>query len=412
MSPRRRHAEEAALDVLQTLRAQGHVALFAGGCVRDRLLGLQPKDFDVVTNAVPKRVGEIFPRARRVGAKFGVMLVRRFGHDVEVATFRADGPYSDGRHPDSIEFGNDVLDARRRDFTINGLFLDPIDGRIIDHVGGRADLEARILRTIGDANQRFEEDHLRMLRAIRFAARLGFTLEAGTAAAIRNHAPRLLPISPERIWTELELILSHPTRAVGWRLLVETGLRSHLCPAWPPPVGSDEVVVARLDAVPGDVGSPALPLAIALHEYDVKTVADVCLALRLSNKLSGAVGWLLASLPPVRLADQLDLAGLKMLMADESWSHLLELLRVDLMAAGGDLSTHDHLKARAEAIPADRIAPPPLLAGDRLVEMGMTPGPRMGELLDAVYREQLNERVRTRADAEALAHRLMAERPV
>ncbi|MCH7994391.1 MAG: CCA tRNA nucleotidyltransferase, partial [Planctomycetes bacterium] len=204
MSAAHKDARLAALRILEKLRARGHTALLAGGCVRDMLLSIPPKDYDVATDATPKRVVRIFPRSRTVGAKFGVVLVRQYGHDIEVATFRSDGTYSDGRHPDTVVFGTDVEDARRRDFTINGLFFDPIEERVIDHVDGRRDLEAGVIRTIGEPEARFAEDHLRMLRAIRFAARLGFVIEPRTMAAIKCLAQRLGDISTERVWLELE----------------------------------------------------------------------------------------------------------------------------------------------------------------------------------------------------------------
>ncbi|MGD2109964.1 MAG: CCA tRNA nucleotidyltransferase [Phycisphaerae bacterium] len=405
----RRNPWDAVLKVIQRLRAGGHVALLAGGCVRDRLLGHAPKDYDVVTDAVPERVLELFPRGRKVGAKFGVILVRQFGHDFEVATFRADGPYSNGRRPDAVRFGSDLDDARRRDFTVNGLFLDPIEDRIIDHVGGRKDIEARIVRTIGEPELRFAEDHLRMLRAVRFSARLGFTIEPETADAIRALAHNLGTISPERIWMELELILTDPTRAHGWELLIKAGLRSHLSTAWPPTPAADSTILARLSALSTEPITPALALASVLEGLDPTAVPAVCGSLRLSNKLSKTVQWLLASLQALHAEHTLDLAALKTLMADDAWADLLELFRADLAAKTLSPAPYDAIKARAEAIPKDRVAPPPLLDGDRLTAMGLEPGPRMGEILAAVYREQLNENLTTPQHAEALARQLIGE---
>jgi len=409
MSRRDRDPWDAAFEIIQRLRARGHVALLAGGCVRDRLLGVTPKDFDVVTDAVPERVLEMFPRARKVGAKFGVILVRRFGHDVEVATFRADGPYSDGRHPDSIKFGSDVEDARRRDFTINGLFMDPVDDRILDHVNGRTDIEAKIVRTIGDPDERFAEDHLRMLRAVRFAARLGFTIEPKTAQSIQRFADQLNTISPERVWMELELILAMPSRSRGWQLLMDTGLRAHLSTAWPLSPTADQAIIERLAALPAKPVAVSLALAVALQNLDINAVAAVCRSLRLSNRLSKAVEWLLASLPVVRSEPDLDLAGLKILMAEQPWPELCELLRVDLTATGTPTASYDRIMARAGAIAEGHIAPPPLLDGDQLAALGVEPGPRMGEILNAVYREQLNERIGTPEEAEAFARRMMED---
>ncbi|HEY1921137.1 MAG TPA: CCA tRNA nucleotidyltransferase, partial [Tepidisphaeraceae bacterium] len=208
-----------ALAVLQHLRKAGHIAYFAGGCVRDVLLGLEAKDWDVATDAPPARVRELFPSTQAVGAAFGVILVRSGHSVVEVATFRADGTYEDGRRPSSVRFTSAEEDARRRDFTINGLFLDPVEDRIIDYVGGKDDLTARRIRAIGSPAERFGEDHLRMLRAVRFASRFGFEIESTTAAAIETHAPKIKGISPERIGDELRFMLTPPTRAEAWLLL-------------------------------------------------------------------------------------------------------------------------------------------------------------------------------------------------
>lgn len=406
MSNQNRDAWDAALHTIKKLRAQGHVALLAGGCVRDRLLHRTPKDYDVVTDAIPARVKRIFPRAREVGAQFGVMLIRRFGHDIEVATFRSDGPYSDGRRPDAVTFGSVEQDARRRDFTINGLFLDPVDGRIIDHVNGRADLEAGIVRTIGDPDQRFAEDHLRMLRAVRFTARFGFQMERATAAAVKRLSAHLADISPERVWMELEMILSDPTRVRGWSLLTETGIRAHLTPAWPPN-RDDDLVRARFAALPPHRIDPSLALSAALCGRMPTEARNVCRALRLSNKLSDAVVWMLRSLPEVHDERLLELADLKLLMAKQPWPHLLELLRADLIAKGADVKPYERICRRAAAIPANEVAPPPLITGDDLSDMKMSPGPRMGEILTAIYRAQLNEEIVGREQALRMAQELM-----
>lgn len=407
MSPKHHNAWDAALDTIKKLRAEGHVALLAGGCVRDRLLNHTPKDYDVATDATPERVKDVFPRARHVGAQFGVMIVRRFGHDVEVATFRSDGPYSDGRRPDAVTFGTDVEDARRRDFTINGLFFDPIDGRIIDHVNGRADLEAGIIRTIGQPDQRFAEDHLRMLRAVRFTARLSFRMEPATAAAIKRLAGNLESISTERVWLELEMILTDPTRARGWSLLVETGLRAHLTAAWSPKADEHTMVESRLAALPPHLVDASLALAAALYGRTADEAGRICRSLRLSNKLSDDAVWMIRSLPEVHDEASLELADLKLLMAEQPWPNLLELLRADLLAKGDDLQPHERVCRRAAAIPSEAVAPPPLLTGDDLCDMGMSPGPQVGEILRAIHRAQLNERISTRQDATAMARELM-----
>ncbi|UCE62142.1 MAG: hypothetical protein JSU63_10615 [Phycisphaerales bacterium] len=398
---------DAALYIIEKLHAAGHRALLAGGCVRDRQLGLEPKDYDIATDATPTQVAKIFPRARHVGATFGVMIVRKYGADIEVATFRSDGAYSDGRHPDEVIFGTEVEDAGRRDFTINGLFLDPAENRIIDHVGGQVDLKDGIIRTIGDPRQRFAEDHLRMLRAVRFAARFGFRIDQGTFDAIRDLAPRLETISAERIWMELELILTAPSRATGWTLLVRTGLRSYLSQSWPVTPAEDKLALQRLQLLLDEPVPASLAMATALCDRDAKRVGTVCRALRLSNRLCKAVTWLVRSLPQARKEADLELADLKLLMAHTDWGELLELLRVDLGARNAGSAPLVRLRQRCEAIPHEDIAPLCLLNGDDLAALGVRPGPKLGELLDTVYRAQLNNRIKTRDQAVALVRNAM-----
>ncbi len=409
MMTKQRDAQEAALDTLKKLRAQGHIALLAGGCVRDRLLGRAPKDYDVVTDATPARVKEVFPRARHVGVQFGVMLVRRWGFEIEVATFRSDGPYSDGRHPDEIRFGSAEEDARRRDFTINGLFFDPIEETVIDYVDGRSDLSAGVVRTIGAPELRFAEDHLRMLRAVRFAARLGFDIERGTFEAIAGLADRLRSVSTERVWMELEMILVDASRVRGWSLLVETGLRGHLAEVWPADEADDRRVCDRLGVLRAERVEPALALAVALKGRTLEAARKICRGLRLSNRLIKTVVWILQSLPALQRDDALDLADLKMLMAADAWDLLMELLRCDLTASRGDLAIHQRLEARSATIPPEKVAPSPFLTGDDLGAMGLTPGPRLGKILDAVYRAQLNETISSKRDARKLAETMLSE---
>ncbi len=393
--------------VIDRLREKGYVALLAGGCVRDMLLGLPPKDYDVATDATPLKVAEVFPQANHVGAKFGVMLVRKHRHDVEVATFRSDGVYSDGRRPDDVTFGTDREDALRRDFTINGMFLDTTTDTVIDYVGGRTDLEAGTIRTIGDARERLGEDHLRMLRAIRFAARLGFQIEPQTAAAISELAPRLAGISPERIWIELGAILTNVHRDKGWRLLTALGLADHLAAGWTTPPELHDLIVARLGALGGGGIDPTLGMAALLCDHTADVVRIICTALRQSNREVSATGWLVASLPMARLGPQLELADLKALMAHGRWSDLTTLLRADLVARDEPVETYDRLVDRAQAIPAASIAPPPLLDGNALAGLGCRPGPRFGLILRDVYRAQRNDRISTTDEAVSLAKKLV-----
>lgn len=386
---------DAASDILRRLRANGYDALFAGGCVRDRLLDQTPKDFDIATSARPEQVAEIFPKARHVGAKFGVVLVRRYGYDIEVATFRTDGDYADGRHPENVTFASAEKDARRRDFTINGLFFDPIEGRIIDYVDGQKDLQARILRTIGAPGQRFEEDHLRMLRAVRFAARLGFSVHANTMTAIRHNAAKLVRISPERIWMELAEILAAPTRSVGWVLILESGLRPYLCSEWSDDDAKDRMTTKRLAALPDRLIDPTLALAACAPGRP----RAVCQSLRLSNKQTDTVVWLLSALPRAAGQESLELADVKQLMAAPAWDDLLLLLEADLRSRDEGLGGFETLRRRATSVASENVAPPPLLTGNDLLAMGVEPGPEFGRIIDAVYRAQRNEEIATKEGA-------------
>lgn len=401
------NSAQAALEVLERLRSAGYVALLAGGCVRDMLLGIAPKDYDVATDAHPPRVLELFPKSRMVGAKFGVVLVRRRGHDVEVATFRADGVYSDGRRPDSVVFGTELDDANRRDFTINGLFYDPSADRVIDHVGGQADLTARRIRTIGDADQRFAEDYLRMLRAVRFAARLDFEVDLAAAEAIRKHAHDLREISAERIWMELEQMLTAPTRERAWSLLREFGLIAHLVQNWSPTEADGDRIARTLSHLPSTALQAHLILAAMFRADPPATIEERGRSMRLSNHLVSVTRWLLKSLAALQRSEPPDLADLKMLMAGADWNALVQLYRADRLAGGLVLSPVETLTVRAAAIPAASVAPPPLLSGDDLSAMNMTPGPRFGRVLNAIYRAQLNEELHTAEQARELATRWM-----
>lgn len=394
------------MQIIDRLRAAGFRAVMAGGCVRDMLLSRVPKDYDVATNAMPEQVLRLFPKARKVGAQFGVVLVRAFKQNVEVATFRSDGRYSDGRRPDHVNYGTEVDDAQRRDFTINGLFYDPVTDSVIDLVGGEADLKRKILRTIGDPAARFAEDHLRMLRAVRIAVRLGFSVEPNTADAIRRLADKLDTISRERVWMEIEQILVHPTRAAGWRLLIDLQLRHQFSPDWPADMETDELAGNRLAALPDRMLPASISLAAIACDLSDSQFRRVANSLRLSNKLTSDSLWLIRSLPAVRDRQSMELAELKTLMAAPDWALLLELLRADLAARGRDSFEMQQLLDRAASIPPDRVAPPPLLSGSDLLAMGYQPGPGFGLVLDELYRRQLNEELRSRQEAEALAQQL------
>lgn len=402
-------AWNAALAVLQRLRERGYRALFAGGCVRDRILGMPPKDVDVVTNAEPDAVARLFRGARLVGAKFGVVLVRRMGIDVEVATFRSDGAYTDGRHPDSVQFGSEIDDAARRDFTINGLFLDPSTNEIIDHVGGQKDIAARVVRAIGDPHRRFAEDHLRLLRAVRFATTLDFRIDGETAAAISALASRLTEISPERIWGELVRILVHPNRTMGWELLRALGLRGHLSSEWPIDQARDERAARRFLASSQAPISSALGLAAALHPMPDRDIERLGRALHLDNRLIHNVRWMVGGLDFVQKPAEMELADLKELMWHAHWEDLLALWNWDCRAEGTSLAARTQLIARASAIPPEEVRPAPFLDGHLLARLGVPTGPLVGAVLRAAYRAQLNGDIRTTDEALELAKRTIAD---
>ncbi len=402
VSQLRRAAEKA----VRVLRDAGHTALFAGGCVRDMLMNRPPTDIDVATDAPPDRVVGLFRRTKKVGAKFGVVMVRIDGVELEVATFRAEADYADHRHPDRITFTTAEEDARRRDFTINGMFYDPVNDEVIDYVGGQQDLAAKRLRAIGAAADRFEEDHLRMLRAIRFASRLGFEIEASTFDAIRRHAVGIATISAERICQELEKILTDRNRGRGWRLLNEAGLLPYLVAGDSWPDAEVDIAARRLDALPSDASFP-LAMAALLATEPPAAIRRICTGLRCSVADTTAVTWLTEQLRTVRRPDTLELADIKLLMAHPQFDDLTNLLRADLAAAGESPAAHACLVRRASAIDPADVAPPPLVTGDDLLAMGVQPGPTFGQVLSTVYRAQLNETVANRAVALQMARTLL-----
>lgn len=401
-------AREAAIQIVRTLREAGHTAYFAGGCVRDELLGLEPTDYDVATDATPDRLQSLFPRTAAVGAAFGVILVRIHKCVVEVATFRADGPYSDRRRPDQITFSDPVADARRRDFTVNALFIDPTADeahRVIDHVGGLADLERRVIRAVGDPDQRLAEDHLRALRAVRFASRLGFAIEPGTAEAIRRHTLDLDGVSRERIGDELRRMAADAGRAGALAMLQELGLDA-------PVLGEParEVPLTLTARLPGRVSFPA---ALAAWTLDrglapgspgvAEAVARLRVKLCLSNQERDAVAGILGGLVVLETGwEGMTVAARKRAAASGWFGETMLLLRARDAARAADLERA--VEALAASPPG--LAPAPLLTGDDLVAAGYRPGPAFRPVLEAVYDAQLEGRVNDRAGALELARSL------
>lgn len=417
-----------AMAVLRRLRDAGHVAYFAGGCVRDLLLGRTPTDYDVATDAPPARVRKLFSNTQAVGAAFGVILVRIRGSQVEVATFRAEAGYADGRHPSQVHFTTAQHDAQRRDFTINGLFLDPISDQVIDYVGGQSDLQAKTIRAIGDPHARFEEDHLRMLRAVRFAARLGFSIAPETEAAIRDHAKHLTRISPERIAAELRIMLTPPSRTQAYRLLNNLGLLELIFRFLkaPPPASIDYGSSLFCSTATDRAISFSLALALASIDRQIwsdrstdihdalshaalhRLVHALRQSLRISNQESEALAgilegihFLLQSLPP-------RVATIKRFLARPT-AHDSQLLLNSLISAGLLLPQATEIPTRLKEFDGTDVAPIPWVNGDTLVAAGLAPGPLFKPVLDAVYDAQLEGTIQSAEEGLQLALKLASD---
>lgn len=399
---------EPAVDVLRRLREHGHAALLAGGCVRDLMLGGCPDDYDVATDAPPERVQALFRATRAVGVHFGVVLVKSRGTWVEVATFRTDGDYRDGRRPERVEFRDARRDALRRDFTINGMFLDPLSGEVIDYVGGRNDLADRLVRAIGDPSQRFAEDYLRMLRAVRIAARLDFTIETDTLEAIRAHAGRLTQIAAERRLDELSRMLAAPSRARAWGWLLRTELVDHLWSARIAAPVHEPVAFERLSRLPAEAAFETA-LAALLIERDPSQVNALCRELTCSNEQRESIVWLVREQRRLFAEVDLPLAALKRLMAHRMFPGLLMLCQAVWQEASGGIQRAERFRARAADVSPDAVQPPPLVTGDDLLARGVPAGPRYGELLERLYTLQLDERLADRPAALAELDKLISE---
>ncbi len=405
---RRLEPREAAGRVAAALREAGHETYFAGGCVRDHLLGLAPSDVDVATSAVPEEVARLFPKARGVGVHFGVMLVPSGGRMIEVATFRSDGAYHDGRRPVEVSFGSAEADARRRDFTINGLFEDPASGRIIDFVGGRDDLEAGVLRAIGDPEARFEEDRLRMLRAVRFAARFELAIDPATATAIAARAERLGAVSRERVGHELRRMLDHPSRSNAAGHLESLGLDvSVLGRARISEIGD----LRRVQALRSTAGWED---ALAAWELDRATIGDhrdsvengvdrLVDALVLSNQERDDLQGVLRDRIEIRdVWATAPVARRKRLASRPTFDRALGLVEAEAPEVAAAI------RSEVAILAATGLAPRPILSGDDLLAAGLRPGPAFKVILDEVYDAQLEGRLGDRSEALELARSLAA----
>ena len=400
---------EFALDVVKRLRAAGHEALWAGGCVRDELLGRAPKDYDVATSALPDEVRELFGRRRTlaIGAAFGVITVRG-GQlaPIEVATFRTDGEYRDGRRPESVAFTTAEHDAQRRDFTINGLFFDPIGEKVVDYVNGVADLRARVVRAIGDPRKRFSEDKLRMLRAVRFAAAYDFALDDATLQAIRDMADAVAQVSGERIGAELRRIITHDSRSRGVALLAEADLVRPLLPELAHQAATNDDAWRSARRRLERLDHPTVSLALAALLYglvDVQQMREIGRRWRLSNKELDRTTWLLAQMPAMRHAATLPWPQLQRRLAHEGAGELMSLASVVFPERDSGLARCREQLSR----PADQWNPPPVVTGDDLLRHSIKPGRHFAALLDHLRDEQLEGRIRTVDEAIAAARQWM-----
>ncbi len=441
-------AEQAASSIVATLRARGYQAFYAGGCVRDRLLGRVPDDYDVATDATPDIVLATFPRTFAVGAHFGVVLVATPQADetevqTEVATFRTEGAYSDGRRPDVVHYATDPReDVQRRDFTINGILYNPIDDEILDYVGGRLDLQARLVRAIGDPARRFAEDKLRMLRAVRFAARLGFALEPATEAAIRAQAATIHQVSPERVRDELTRMLTEGHAAEAFRLLDCTGLLREVLPEidrmhgveqppeWHPEGDVWVHTLLLLEKLEADC-APALAWAALLHdvgkppcavrdpapdhdpeggrmrfnghaEVGTRMAEAICTRLRFSNEDTAQIALLVANHMRFGDVEKMKESTLKRFFRLPRFPEHLELHRMDCLSSHRILRLYDFAKSRYEATPAEEVRPVPLVTGRDLIAAGYKPGPEFKHLLALAEDAQLEGRIATREEGMAL----------
>jgi len=392
---------QAAIKIIKRLHRNGFQALLAGGCVRDMLLGRRANDYDVATDAQPADVIRLFKRTLKVGARFGVVIVLTEGRQVEVATFRTEADYDDGRHPGTVAFASAAEDANRRDFTINGMFYDPLQKEVIDYVNGRADLRRRIVRTIGAPAERFAEDYLRMLRAIRFSTQLGFAIEPATWSAIRRHAKKITHISGERIAIELEGILAHPNRADGASMLIESGLAEKIFPGF----AGDQAGFAAsvLSHLPKRVD---FPLALAAFFAGCKTefALDRCKALKLSRSQNKHIKSLLVGRSRL-LDDRISLAELKKILAQPTFRDLYELQKAIQKATGRSMAALTKLRKRIEALGNVDLQPKPLLNGHDLIQLGASPGPALGQLAEELYIAQLEGILQTAEQAAQWAKR-------
>ncbi|GIW40720.1 MAG: HDIG domain-containing protein [Candidatus Binatia bacterium] len=422
--------ERLAREIVRRLHEAGYRAYFAGGYVRDLLLGRKGKDVDVATDAPLGEVRRLFPRTIEVGAQFGVLLVVEGGVSVEVARFRTDLGYEDGRHPVDVRFTGPEEDALRRDFTINGMFYDPIREEVVDFVGGQEDLRRRVVRAIGDPDRRFSEDRLRLLRAVRFAANLGFDIEERTFEAIRRHATTVTQVAWERIGEEIVRILTEGGARRGFELLDRAGLLAPVLPEVAALKGVEQspdyhpegdvfthtmLMLGHLDGTTEtlawgvllhDIGKPACAARVGQKitfyghcTLGAEMAVAVCQRLKRSRATWERVAYLVRNHLRVLQAPKMRVSTLKRFLAEEGIDELLELVRIDALSSNGDLSYYEFCRRKREEFGREKLRPAPLLRGRDLLELGFRPGPLFGEILRAVEDAQLEGTLGSREEA-------------
>jgi poly(A) polymerase len=434
-------SRETAISIVRRLQKSGHEAYFVGGCVRDLLRGAEPGDYDIVTSAKPDEVYPLFSRTVPVGMRFGVVIVVEEGHNYEVATFRSEEDYGDGRRPSHVEFTTAEDDSRRRDFTVNALLMDPLAGSIIDYVGGKEDIERRLIRTIGSAQERFAEDHLRMLRAVRFAANLGYEIDIETLDAIKLNAPAIHRISAERIRDELTKLLTRGGARRGMEILVETGLLAEILPEvyalrgveQPPqyhPEGDVwEHTLRMLDLLPswkGQENDDRLAWAVLMHdvgkaltrsenETGIHFYGHVREGEKIAEKLMRRLKFSRRDMETILAlihchmlfihVQEMRPNRLKRFLRMPDFDLHLELHRLDCLGSHAFLDNYEFCKSKLMEVRADELHPPRLLNGDDLITMGFSPGPLFNEILRAVEDAQLDGEISTSDEARRLVRK-------
>ena len=437
-------SKAVAKKIVERLQQAGFAAFWVGGCVRDFLLGREPQDFDIATDAKPEQVEQLFKRTIPVGKKFGVIIVLEDDRQFQVATFRAEAEYRDGRRPEKVVFANAEADASRRDFTVNGLFYDPLTEKIHDWVGGGKDLRAKIIRTIGVPEERFGEDHLRLLRAVRFAAQLNFEIEPKTFTAIKSLAPKIKLISAERIRDELLKLFSPPHAARGLELLRQSNLLEHILPELAATVHCEQSpdfhpegsvfnhICLMLEKMPAGA-SESLPWAVILHdiakpltaERDAETgaihfyghekvgaemAAEILQRLRFPNRQIEEIVAAVRHHMQFKDVKQMRKATLRRLLLRETFPLELELHKLDCLGSHADLEHYHFLVERADELKKQPTVRPPLLTGNDLIALGCTPGKKLGELLHEIREKQLSDEIKTPEEARAWAKQQISEK--